>query len=158
VTGEYGCSETTEFDQRVLYPSAEDYLALVERLFSEGYGMCIDLTAVDYQAFMARELPDGVDPERYEVVVSLMNLRERERVRLRVQIPDDEPSIASLHAVYFGSDALEREVYDMFGINFDGHPFLTRILMPEDWDGHPLRKDFSHGRIPVQFKAADNVR
>ncbi len=158
MTGEYGCSETAEFGQRVLYPAAEDYLALVQRLFGEGYGMCVDLTAVDYQAFMDRELPEGIQGERYEIVVSLLNLSERDRLRLRIQVAADEPAIDSLHEVYFGSDALEREAYDLFGIDFVGHPYLTRILMPEDWVGHPLRKDFAQGRIPVQFKAADNVR
>jgi NADH-quinone oxidoreductase subunit C len=61
------------------------------------------------------------------------------------------PSIFDIHP---SCEAMEREVFDMFGIRFDGHPDLTRILMPEDWDGYPLRKDYSQGRIPVQFKGA----
>ena len=63
------------------------------------------------------------------------------------------PTIPTLFDMYPGTEAMEREVYDMFGIVFTDHPDLTRILMPEDWDGHPLRKDYDQGRIPVQFSA-----
>ena len=77
---------------------------------------------------------------------------------MRVQLGDEEPSIASLYDLYPGTEAMEREAYDMFGILFDGHPDLTRILMPDDWEGHPLRKDYAQGRIPVQFKAAPGPR
>ena len=80
----------------------------------------------------------------------------RQRLRLRVQVSGDEPSIPSLFDMYPGTEAMEREVYDMFGIVFTDHPDLTRILMPEDWDGFPLRKDYEIGRIPVQFKGAPN--
>ena len=68
---------------------------------------------------------------------------------------DDDPSVPSLATVWKGMDWPEREAYDMFGITFDGHPDHTRILMPENWVGYPLRKDFSMGRIPVQFKAPE---
>jgi NADH-quinone oxidoreductase subunit C len=103
-------------------------------------------------------LPADVTPERFEVVAGLLNLNDRTRVRLRTQVPDSDATIASLFTLHPGSEALEREVFDMFGIVFDGHPDLTRILMPEDWEGHPLRKDYAIGRIPVQFKAAPRVR
>jgi len=83
--------------------------------------------------------------------VNLLSMQRRQRVRIRVQLPAEAPTVASLFDLWPGSEAMEREVYDMFGIVFDGHPDLTRILMPEDWDGYPLRKDYEIGRIPVQF-------
>jgi NADH-quinone oxidoreductase subunit C len=137
----------------VLFPSTGEYLRVVEALRDEGFHLCSDVTAVDHLTHAGRTLPDGVDPERYEVVVNLLSLERRERVRVRVQVPEAEPVAPSLFALYPGTEAPEREVFDMFGIVFDGHPDLTRILMPEDWEGHPLRKDFAIGRIPVQFKA-----
>ena len=84
----------------------------------------------------------------------MINHQTRERVRLRIQIQEENPVAPSLFDLYPGTEAMEREVYDMFGISFSDHPDLTRILMPEDWVGHPLRKDFSTGQIPVQFKAS----
>ena len=99
-------------------------------------------------------LPAGVQPERFELVVGLLSLERRARVRLRVQVPESEPTAPSLYDLHPGTEAMEREVYDMFGIVFEGHPDLSRILMPDDWEGHPLRKDYGVGRIPVQFKAA----
>jgi NADH-quinone oxidoreductase subunit C len=82
----------------------------------------------------------------------------RERVRVRCQVPESAAVLPTIIDLYAGADAPEREVFDMFGIRFDGHPDLTRILMPEDWEGHPLRKDYGVGRIPVQFKAAPGAR
>jgi NADH-quinone oxidoreductase subunit C len=69
-----------------------------------------------------------------------------------VQVPAVEPTLPSIAAIHPGAEYAEREVYDMFGVVFDGHPDLTRILMPDEWVGHPLRKDESSGRIQVQFK------
>jgi NADH-quinone oxidoreductase subunit C len=103
-------------------------------------------------------LPPEIDPERFEVVVNLLRMRDRTRVRVRVQVPESEPTVPSLFDVHPGTEAMEREVYDMFGITFDGHPDLSRILMPEDWIGHPLRKDYAVGQIPVQFKGIENAR
>jgi NADH-quinone oxidoreductase subunit C len=90
--------------------------------------------------------------ERFEVAVNLTNLRDAQRIRVRVQVPGDDPTIASLYDLYPGTEAMEREAYDLMGVVFTGHPDLTRILLPEEWVGHPLRKDESTGRIPVQFK------
>lgn len=114
--------------------------------------MCSDLTAVDFLTHPGRSLPDGIVAERFEIVVNLTAIAARDRIRLRVQVPESDTTIASLFDLWPGTEAMEREVFDMFGISFDGHPDLTRILMPEDWDGHPLRKDYEIGRIPVQFK------
>jgi NADH-quinone oxidoreductase subunit C len=117
--------------------------------------MLVDLTGVDYLQMPNRTVGAGVAPERFEVVVNLLSISRRERLRVRVQVPGDEPTIATLFDVHPGSEAHERETFDMFGIVFEGHPDLTRILMPEDWQGHPLRKDYDPGRIPVQFKGAN---
>jgi NADH-quinone oxidoreductase subunit C len=87
-----------------------------------------------------------------------MSHEKRERLRLRTQVPADDAVVPSLFEVHPGTEAMEREVFDLFGIAFDGHPDLTRILMPEDWVGHPLRKDEAVGRIPVQFKATQDAR
>ena len=114
----------------------------------------IDLCGVDYLTNDSRQLPAGIEPERFEVVVNLINHRERARLRLRVQVPETDAVFPSAFTLYPGTEAMERETFDMFGITFEGHPDLTRILMPEDWIGHPLRKDYDSGRIPVQFKGA----
>jgi NADH-quinone oxidoreductase subunit C len=66
--------------------------------------------------------------------------------------------VPSLFDMWAGAEAFEREVFDLMGIVFTDHPDLTRILMPEDWEGHPLRKDYAVGRVPVQFKAAPSTR
>jgi NADH-quinone oxidoreductase subunit C len=71
-----------------------------------------------------------------------------------VQVPESDPTCPSLFELFPGTEALEREVFDMFGITFTDHPDMTRILMPEDWIGHPLRRDYSVGDIPVKFKGA----
>jgi len=141
--------------QKVLHVERERYLALAEALRDAGYVMCVDVTAVDYRlAKQDRQLPEGVEPHRFEVVAGFINHVARERVRVRVQVPEDDPSCPSLWPLHAGVEALEREVFDMFGITFDGHPDMTRILLPENWQGHPLRKDYAMGRIPVQFKGA----
>ena len=151
----HGALVTWSLGQRVLHPDRAELPALVRTLRDDdGFNMCLDVTGVDYLSYAAdRGLPEGVAPERFEVVVTLMSHSQRERVRLRTQVPEADATVPSLFDVHPGTEAMEREVYDLFGIAFDGHPDLTRILMPEDWEGHPLRKDFAIGRIPVQFKA-----
>jgi NADH-quinone oxidoreductase subunit C len=154
-----GVPETTWRGQRVLHPDRGGWRALAEALLADGWEVCVDLTAADYlTAAQPRPLPGGVAPERFEVVANLVSLSRRERVRLRVQVPEADPTIDSLCEVYPGVDAAEREVFDMFGIVFAGHPDLSRILMPETWQGHPLRKDYALGAVPVQFKGTPPSR
>ncbi|MDY7101719.1 MAG: NADH-quinone oxidoreductase subunit C [Actinomycetota bacterium] len=154
----YGVPVSWSRGQRVLHPSREQYLEVVEQLRDDGYRMCVDVCGVDYLTHEGRprHLPAGVTPERFEVVANLLNHRERARVRVRVQVPADDPTCPSLWPVHAGVENPERETFDMLGITFDGHPDMTRILMPETWEGHPLRKDYPVGRIPVQFKGAHN--
>jgi NADH-quinone oxidoreductase subunit C len=150
----HGCPAVESLGQLIIHPTREQYVDVVKALADDGYAMCVDLTAVDYLGFMQRALPDGVSGERFEVVVNLLDMTGRRRIRLRVQIPESDASLASVFDVHPGTEAMEREVFDMFGIAFDGHPDSSRILMPEDWIGHPLRKDYEIGEIPVQFKGA----
>lgn len=151
----FGAPLTRSGGQLVIHPDRSQYPALLRTLHESGYHSVIDLTGVDYLTHPGRTgLPASVNPERFEVVVNLINHRERVRLRLRLQIPADDARLASAFDLYPGTEAMERETFDMFGIAFDGHPDLTRILMPEDWPGHPLRKDYDPGRIPVQFKGA----
>jgi NADH-quinone oxidoreductase subunit C len=132
-----------------------EYVKVMKALVADGFDMLVDLTGVDYLGMPGRTVGAGVSPERFEVVVNLLSISRRERLRVRVQVPGDDPTIPTLFDVHPGSEAHERETFDMFGIVFEGHPDLTRILMPEDWHGHPLRKDYDPGRIPVQFKGAN---
>ena len=145
--------------QAVVHPPRSRWCDVAAAARADGFDQLIDLTAVDYLTYGAdRGLPEGVQPERFEVVASLLSHERRERLRMRVQVPADDATVPTLFDLWPGSESLEREVYDMFGIVFEGHPDLSRILMPEDWTGHPLRKDYDAGQIPVQFKAASNVR
>ena len=152
----HGCPLVVAFGQQVLFVPRDQYTKVVKALLADSYEMCADLTAVDYLQVPQRNVPVGVVAERFEVVVNLLSLKERRRIRVRVQVPEGDPTIPTLFDMYPGSEAMEREVYDMFGIVFTDHPDLSRILMPEDWDGFPLRKDYEVGRIPVQFKGAPN--
>lgn len=140
------------------FPTREQYFALVEALRRDDFEMCVDLCAVDYLTHPGRSLPGGVTPARFEIVVNLLSLSKRQRVRIRVQAGDEQPEVDSLFSVYPGTEAMEREAFDLFGVLFRHHPDLTRILMPEDWEGHPLRKDYGSGRVPVQFKEAPGPR
>lgn len=152
----HGALVTERRGQKVLHVAREDLPTLVRTLRDEdGFLMCLDVTAVDYLMHQGdRGLPEGVTPERFEVVVNLLDIDAGRRIRLRVQVPEHDATLPTLFDLFPGTEAMEREVYDMFGITFTDHPDLTRILMPEDWEGHPLRKDYEVGSIPVQFKGA----
>jgi NADH-quinone oxidoreductase subunit C len=149
----HGVPVRTAFGQQVLFPSVDMYFGLVEALRDGGFVQVIDLCGVDYLHRERTDLPSSITRERFEVVVNLISHARRERIRVRVQVGEGG-SVPSLFDLFPGTEAMEREAFDMFGVVFDDHPDMSRILMPETWIGHPLRKDFDTGRIPVQFKGA----
>jgi NADH-quinone oxidoreductase subunit C len=118
----------------------------------ERFTQCVDVTVVDHLHDTARLEIDGVTPERFEVVANFLSHPRNRRVRMIAAVPDADATVASLADLYPGVAFAEREAFDLFGVTFDGHPELTRILMPDDWDGHPLRKDDAPGHVPVTFK------
>jgi NADH-quinone oxidoreductase subunit C len=101
----------------------------------------------------------GVDypdqAERLHVAYHVTSMTYRRRIRLEVSVTAEDPHVPSVTATYPTADWQERETWDMFGVVFDGHPGLTRILMPDDWDGHPQRKDYPLGGVPVEYKGAE---
>ena len=143
----------------VVHCDRSELVALVTKLRTDGYWQCIDLCGIDYLDHPGRAaLPAEIAPERFEVAVSLINHTEATRVRIRVQVPESDPTVPTLFRIHPGTEAMEREAFDLFGISFEGHPDLSRILLPDEWAGHPLRKDYAIGRIPVQFKGAPSAR
>jgi len=109
------------------------------------FEFCSGVSGVHYPGEPGREL---------HAVYHLLSMTHNRRIRLEVAAPDDDPHIPSVVPVYPTADWHERETYDFFGIIFDGHPSLTRIEMPDDWPGHPQRKDYPLGGIPVEYKGA----
>ncbi len=132
----------------IINTSVEEYKKLVESLHSENYEMMVDLTVVDW--FRKKE-------PRFEIIVQFLSISKNQRKTIKVFVDDEDLSISSITDIYPSANFYEREAFDMFGINFLEHPDLTRILMPDDWNGHPLRKNYGSGRIPVQFKNAPKV-
>lgn len=112
-----------------------------------GFDMFLDLCAVDH---LQRR------PVRYEVVVNLVDSLRPARLLIKVALEAPEPQMPSLTGVFPGANFFEREAYDLMGVVFTDHPELTRILLPEDWEGHPLRKDAPVGSVPIQFKEPDS--
>jgi len=140
------------FDATVLLQDVVDvepsqYASLVAGSMDAGFGTFVDLCGVDY---LRR------DP-RFEVVVVLLSHTLGRRLRITVGVPADDPTLPSITGLFPGANFYERETYDLYGIVFDGHPDLTRILLPDEWEGHPLRKDYNVGSVPVQFKGAHHT-
>ncbi|MCY7396981.1 MAG: NADH-quinone oxidoreductase subunit C [Nocardioides sp.] len=124
----------------------EDLLAVATLLRDDPalrFELCSGVSGVHYPADTGREL---------HAVYHLLSMTFNRRIRLEVTAPDADPRLPSTVPVYPTNDWHERETFDMFGIVFDGHPALTRILMPDDWPGHPQRKDYPLGGIPVEYK------
>jgi NADH-quinone oxidoreductase subunit C len=110
------------------------------------FEMCMGVNGVHYPGDAGREL---------HAVYPFQSVTHNRRIRVEVTCPDGDPRIPSITSVYPANDWHERETYDFFGIVFDGHPALTRIEMPDDWPGHPQRKDYPLGGIPVEYKGAE---
>jgi NADH-quinone oxidoreductase subunit C len=109
------------------------------------FEFCASVSGVDYL---------GIDERRLHVVYHLTSMTYRRRIRLEVAVTAEDPHVPTVTSVYPTADWQERETYDMFGIIFDGHPGLSRILMPDDWEGHPQRKDYPLSGVPVEYKGA----
>jgi NADH/F420H2 dehydrogenase subunit C len=170
---EVAAAIVARFDGAVFVRSHGQPVVYVDRaVFAEVAGflrdeqqftMCVDITATDHlldgERYVPAELAQaGVATERFEVIANFLSHVRNRRVRVICAVPDSDAKVPSLTAVYPGTDFPERETYDMFGIEFEGHPDLTRILMPDDWDGHPLRKDYPSARVPVTFKGDPHPR
>jgi NADH-quinone oxidoreductase subunit C len=132
-------------DQWITVP-AERVRDALAALKADGYRLLVFLTCVDHLADASGELP-----ARYELIYQLRNLETREQLRVRTFIDGDPPRIDSVWDIFPPANWDERETYDLFGIVFNEHPDLTRILMPDDWVGHPLRRDYPVGGEPVDF-------
>jgi NADH/F420H2 dehydrogenase subunit C len=122
------------------------------------FTMLIDTVVVDHLLDGSRVSVAGIAAERFEVVVNFLSHARNRRIRIVCEVPASDPTIPSLTPVYPGANFPERESYDLFGVVFAGHPDLTRILMPDDWHGHPLRKDDAAARVPVTFKGDPSPR
>ena len=132
-------------DDWITVEAANIYRAL-SSLKDDGYNLLVFLSCVDHLADHSREFPG-----RYELVYQLRDMDRLRDLRVRAFVDGEAPEIESVHDLFPPANWDERETYDMFGITFTGHPDLTRILMPDDWVGHPLRRDFPVGGETVEF-------
>lgn len=130
-------SGTIQHEQTILYVSAGSIVEVCRYLRDEhGFNRASSVTALDWYP----------QEPRFEVVYLLHAVKENQRLRLKVRVSGENPTVESVTGVWAGANWYEREVFDLFGITFSNHPDLRRIMMPEDWEGHPLRKDFPvHG-------------
>ena len=138
-----------ERGELTLHVRREHLLAVVRALRDDEalrFELCSSVSGVHYPGDVGRELHS---------TYHLLSVTHNRRIRLEVSVPDADPHLPSVVSVYPTADWHERETYDFFGLVFDGHPALTRIEMPDDWPGHPQRKDYPLGGIPVQYKGAD---
>ncbi|MFP5019711.1 NADH-quinone oxidoreductase subunit C [Pseudonocardia phyllosphaerae] len=144
---------TIDRDEMTLYVVPDQVLAIARTLRDDPglrFEFCSSVSAVDYSA------PDGEPVDRpLHVVLHLLSMTYRRRIRVEAALDLENPHVDSVVEVYPTADWHERETWDMFGIVFDGHPALTRILMPDDWDGHPQRKSYPLGGVPVEYKGAE---
>lgn len=134
--------------EHVVRIEADEMVGFFSEAKSVGFESCMELTVVDYYR---------IRPIRFELVLVLLSRKHNLRLRVLVPVDEASPTVPSLTDIYPGTGFFEREVFDMFGISFDGNPDLTRILMPDDWVGHPLRKDYAVGSVPIQFRDAHKV-
>ena len=145
--------------QPVVYLDRARWAEAAEFLRDEQqFTMLLDVTAVDHLLDVERVAIAGVELERFEIVANYLSHPRNRRIRLITEVPADDTTIASLAPLYESANFAEREVFDLYGVTFEGHPDLTRILMPDDWLGHPLRKDDSPARVPVTFKGDPSPR
>lgn len=136
--------ETTIVVDPQILPDVCDYLRVTPGLI---YNFLSDISAVDYYP----DPPTEERPERFGVAYHLYSMLYNRRLRVKVYLPEEEPTVGTVIEVWPAANWLEREVADMMGITFEGHPDPRRLLMPDDWDGHPHRRDYPLGKETVQF-------
>lgn len=131
-------------DTLVIPPAALREVIDVLRAAPYDFAMLLDLTVVDF--------PDRA--ERFEIVYHLLSIARNRRIRIKLSVAEANPAVASLTPVWKNADWLEREAYDMFGVAFEGHPYLRRLFMYDGFEGHPLRKDYGlrhrQPRLPLR--------
>ena len=141
-------------DQWVTVPATQVREAITAAR-AEGYDFFSFITCVDHLGRDGGSPPhsgaDEAESVRFEIVYQLRDLSRRRQIRIRAFLPAQNPVIDSVHDLFGPANWDEREVWDLFGVRFQGHPELTRILLPDDWVGHPLQRDFPVGGDPVDF-------